>query len=42
MLLLHGGELKELFSGQSLLVNTLGWSLIGVLLGALYPRASED
>jgi hypothetical protein len=37
MVLLHGIDFY-VCSGQSFLVNMVGWSLIGLLLGALSPR----
>ena len=40
MILLHGIDF-EVCSGQSFLVNMVGWSLIGIILGALWPRSSN-
>jgi len=37
MVLLHGTDFYVV-SGQALLVNIVGWSVIGALLGALSPR----
>jgi hypothetical protein len=41
MVLLHGIDF-EVFSGQAFLVNMVGWSFIGLLLGALFPRSSSS
>jgi hypothetical protein len=41
MVLLHGSDF-EIASGQSFLVNAIGWSVIGLLLGTwLYRRSGS-
>jgi hypothetical protein len=40
MVLLHGIDF-EVVSGQSFLVNMLGWSLVGLILDALLRRLSN-
>jgi hypothetical protein len=41
MVLLHGIDF-DVFSGQSFLVNMIGWSLVGLLLGTLLSRRSSN
>ena len=40
MVLLHGIDF-DVFSGESFLVNMLGWGLVGLLHGALFSRFSK-
>lgn len=40
MVLLHGIDF-DVFSGQAFLVNMVGWSLIGLILDALFRRGSN-
>jgi hypothetical protein len=40
MVLLHGIDF-DVFSGESIVVNMLGWGLVGLLHGALFSRFSK-